>query len=83
MGNVGCVGEKRGTYRILVERPERSRPLGHPGLDGRIILKLNSRIVIGDMDWIVLAQDRDRWRGFVNVIMNLLIPQNTGDFLAI
>jgi hypothetical protein len=29
---------------------------------------------LGDMDWIALAQDRDRWRALVNVIMNLLVP---------
>jgi hypothetical protein len=33
-------GEERGTYRILVGRPEGTRPLGDPGVDGRIILKL-------------------------------------------
>jgi hypothetical protein len=48
--------------------------LGDPGVDGRIILKLIFKKWDGDMDWIELAQDRDRWRAFVNAVMNLRVP---------
>jgi hypothetical protein len=44
--------------------------LGDPGVDGRIILKLIFKKWDGDMDWIELAQDRDRWRAVVNAVMN-------------
>jgi hypothetical protein len=48
--------------------------LGDPGVDGRIILKLIFKHLDGGMDWIELAQDRDRWRAFVNAVMNLRVP---------
>jgi hypothetical protein len=48
---------------------------GDPGIDGRIILRWNFRKWdVGGMDWIELAQDRDRWRALVNVVMNLRVP---------
>jgi hypothetical protein len=47
--------------------------LGHPGVDGRIILKPIFKWD-GGMNWIELAQDRDRWRPLVNAIMNLGVP---------
>ena len=48
--------------------------LEDPGLDGRIILRLIFRKWDGDMDWIDLAQDRDRWRALVKTIMNFRVP---------
>ena len=45
------------------------------GLDGRIILKwIYERLAGGCIDWIDLAQDRDRWRAFVNIVINLQVP---------
>jgi hypothetical protein len=48
--------------------------LGDPGVDGRIILKWIFKTWDGDMGWIELAQDRDRWRAVVNAVMNLRVP---------
>jgi hypothetical protein len=48
--------------------------LGDPGIDGRIILKWIFRKWDGGMEWIELAQDRDRLRALVNVVMNLRVP---------
>jgi hypothetical protein len=48
--------------------------LGDPGIDGRIILKWIFKTWDGFMDWIELAQDRDRWRAVVNAVMNLGVP---------
>jgi hypothetical protein len=48
--------------------------LTDPGVDGRIILNRILKKWDGGMDWIELAQDRDRWRALVNAVMNLRVP---------
>jgi hypothetical protein len=48
--------------------------LGDPVVDGRIILKWIFKKWDGDMDWIELAQDRDRWHALANAVMNLRVP---------
>jgi len=55
-------------------KPEGKRPLGYPGVDGRIIRWAFMEVGCGGLDWIELAQDRDRWRALVNAVMNLLVP---------
>jgi hypothetical protein len=50
-------------------------------INGSIILKRILKKSVGDRDWIELAQDMDRWRDFVTVVMNLPFPQNAGYFL--
>jgi hypothetical protein len=74
-GYVGRIGEKRNAYRIFVGNPEGKRPLGSPRLRWVDNIKMDLR-EIGwyGMDWIDLAQDRDQWRAFVNVVINLRIP---------
>jgi hypothetical protein len=68
------MGEKRGAYTILVGRPERRRPLGRPRRRWKDNIKMAIQEVGWDMDWIELAQDRDRWRALVNVVMNFRVP---------
>jgi hypothetical protein len=68
------MGEKRGAYRILVETPEGSRPLGRPRHRWEDNIKMDLHEVGWGMDWIELAQDRDRWRALVNAVMNLRVP---------
>jgi hypothetical protein len=68
-------GEGRGVYRVLVEKPERNRPLGRPRHIREDNIKMDLQEVgCADMDWIELAQDRDSWREHVTAIMNLPVP---------
>jgi hypothetical protein len=66
--------ERRGAYRALVGKPEGRNHLEDPGVDGRIILKWTCERLDGGIDWINLAQDRDRWRALVYTVMNLRVP---------
>jgi hypothetical protein len=67
--------ERRGAYRILMGRPEGRRPLGRPRRrwEDNITMDLQELGWQG-MDWIDMAQDRDRWRALVNAAMNLRVP---------
>jgi hypothetical protein len=67
------MGEERKVYKVLVGKPEGKRPLGRP----RIRMDLGE-IGLEGVDWIRLAQDRDRWRAVVSAVMNLrvLAPQS-------
>jgi hypothetical protein len=69
------MGEKRNAYRLLVGKPEGKRLLGRP----RRRWVDNIRMDLGDVgwndvDWIGLAQDRNRWRALVNSVLNLRVP---------
>jgi len=67
-------GERRVVHRVLVGKPEGKSHLEDPGLDGSIILKWIFNTRSEGMDWIDLAQNRDRWRAIVNEVMNFLFP---------
>jgi hypothetical protein len=62
-GNIARTREKRNAYRLLVGKPEERRPLGRPRCRWLDNIKMDLvEVGWGDMDWIGLAQDRDRWR---------------------
>jgi len=77
------MGVGREVYRVLVGKPEGRDHLGDPDVDGRIILRwVFRKWDVWGMDWIELAQDRDRWRALVSTAMNLRVPYNAGNFLT-
>jgi hypothetical protein len=69
------MGERRGVYRVLVGKPEGKRELGRPRNSWVDNIKMDFQEVrwLG-MDWIDLAQDRDRCRAVVDAVMNLRVP---------
>jgi hypothetical protein len=69
------MGKKRNAYRLWVGKPDGKRPLGRPR--GRWVNNIKMDLLEigwGGVDWIGLAQDRDRWRALVNAVMNLRVP---------
>jgi len=74
-GHVARMGEKRGVYRFLVGKSEGKRPLRRPRRRCLDNIRIDLQDVgCGYMDWIGLAQDRDRWRTLVSAVMNLRVP---------
>jgi len=74
-GYVARLGKRRGVCRVLVGNPEGKRPVGSPRRRWVDIIKMDLQEVgCGGMDWIELAEHRDRWRALVNAVMNLRVP---------
>jgi hypothetical protein len=72
---VARMGEGTKVYRVLVGKSEEKRPLNDRGVDGRMGLEwILGRWAGGCVEWICLAQDRDRWRALVNAVMKLRVP---------
>jgi hypothetical protein len=68
--HVARMGEKRSTYRLLVGKPGGKRPLGRPRHRWVDNIKRDlGKVGWGDVDWIGLAQDRNRWRALVNSVL--------------
>jgi hypothetical protein len=69
------MGKGRGAYRVLVGRPEGRRPLGRPRHRWEDNIKMDlEEMGCPPMDWIDVAQDRERWRPLVSAVMNLQVP---------
>jgi hypothetical protein len=74
-GHVARMGEKRNAYRLLVGMPGGKRPLGRPRRRWVDNIRMDiGEVGGGDLDWIGLAQDRNRWRALVNSVLNLRVP---------
>jgi hypothetical protein len=74
-GSCSTNGEKRNAYRLLVGKPEGKRPLGRPRRRWVDNIKMDLGAVgWSDVDWIGLAQDRNRRRALVNSVLNLRVP---------
>jgi len=73
--HVARMGEGRGVYRVLVGKPEGRRTLGRPRhrWEDKIWMDLRE-VGCGCVDWMELAQDKNRWRALVSAVMNLRVP---------
>ena len=81
-GHVACMGDRRGVFRVLVGKPEGKRPRGRPRPRWEDNIKMDlQEVECGGMDWINLAQDRDRWWGACECDNELLGSIKCGKFL--
>jgi hypothetical protein len=69
------LGEKRNAYRLVLGKPEGRRPVRRPRHRWFDNIRMDLvEVGWGDVDWIGLAQDRDRWGALVNSVLNLQVP---------
>jgi hypothetical protein len=69
------MGEKRNAYRLLIGKSDGKRPLPRPRRRRVDNIKMDlGDVGWGDVDWIGLAKDRNRWRALVNSVLNLRVP---------
>jgi hypothetical protein len=73
--HVARFGNKRNVYRLLEGKSEGKRPLRRPGRRWVDNIRTDlGEVRWGDVDWIGLAKDRNRWRAVVNPVLNLRVP---------
>jgi hypothetical protein len=78
-GSCSANTEKRNAYKLLGGKPEGKRPVGRPRRLWVDNIRMNlGEVGWGDVDWIGLAQDRNRWTALVNLVLNFRVPQNAG-----
>ena len=76
---MACIGEGRGVHRVLVGKPEGKRPLGRPRRRWEDNIKMDIQEVEGGCgDWMLLAQDRERWGALVSMVRTLRVPKMRG-----
>jgi hypothetical protein len=81
-GHIARMGEKRNAYRLLVGKPEWKRRLGRPRRRWVDNIRMDlGEVGWGDVGWIGLAQDWNRWRALVNSVLNLRVPWNAWELL--
>jgi hypothetical protein len=74
-GSFSTNGKKGNAYMSLVGKPEGKRPLGRPRRRWVDNIRMDlGEVGCGDVNWISLAQDRNRWRALVNSVLNLRVP---------
>ena len=75
VGHITSMGERRVVYMVWVGKPEGKRSLGRLRRRWEDNIKMDlQELECGGMDWIELAQDRERWRAIVNGVMKLQVP---------
>jgi hypothetical protein len=73
-GACSADGEERGEYQVLVGKPEKKRPMGKPMRRWEDNIRMDlQELGCGVIDWIGLAQNRNRWRELVNAVMNIRV----------